>query len=104
MPIANNCKPPMKRIIQTRLAQPLTLPPTVSLRTTMKIIPRIEDTKEMIPQTVAIFKRASEKLIKPSREYFNKDQKFHDVSPATRSRLSIVYPTQRWWKELEIID
>ena len=68
IPSANNCRPPMKRIIVTRLAHPAILPPMVNFLIIMKRIPRKEKTKEAKPAHVAKFKGASEKLTKPSIE------------------------------------
>lgn len=68
IPKAKSWIPPIKRIIETRLAQPATLPPIVSFRITTKAIPTKEIKNEMIPAQVASFKGTSEKLIKPSSE------------------------------------
>src|SRR5699024_12661449 len=78
IPSDNSWIPPMNKIMHTRLAQPSTLPPTVNLRTIMKITPNIEAKNEAAPAQRDILSGASEKLIKPSIEYFNKLQKFQD--------------------------
>ena len=88
IPKASNWTPPINKMIQTKLAQPETLPPIVSLRIMINRIPRIEAKNETDPAHSERFNGASEKLIKPSIEYLNKLQKLHDVSPATRSRFS----------------
>ena len=68
IPKAKSWIPPIKRMIETRLAQPATLQPIVSFRITTKKIPTKEIKNEKVPAQVASFKGTSEKLIKPSRE------------------------------------
>ena len=68
IPKAKSWIPPIKSMIETRLAQPATLPPMVSFRITTKKIPTKEIKNEKVPAQVASFKGTSEKLIKPSRE------------------------------------
>ena len=62
-------------MIEIVLAQPAILPPTVNFRTTTKMIPKIDNKNEPNPAQTARFNGASEKLINPSNEYFNKLQK-----------------------------
>ena len=88
IPKASNWIPPINKMIQTKLAQPETLPPIVSFRIMINKIPKIDTINEIAPAHNERSSGASEKLMKPSIEYFNKLQKFHDVSPATRSRFS----------------
>jgi hypothetical protein len=68
IPKAKSWIPPIKRIIETRLAQPATLPPMVNFLMMTKIIPTKEIKNEKVPAHVASFKGTSEKLIKPSSE------------------------------------
>ena len=68
IPKAKSWIPPIKRMIETRLAQPATLPPIVSFRITTKTIPTKEIKNEKVPAHVASYKGTSEKLIKPSSE------------------------------------
>ena len=68
IPKAKSWIPPIKRMIETRLAQPATLPPTISFRITTKAIPTKETKNEKVPAHVASFNGTSEKLINPSIE------------------------------------
>ena len=59
-------------MIQTKLAQPETLPPIVSLRIMISRIPRIDMINDAAPAQRDKSSGASEKLINPSIEYLNK--------------------------------
>lgn len=74
--------------METILAQPAILPPIVNLRIMTNNIPKKESRNESKPDQTDKFSGASEKLIKPSKEYLNKLQKLQDDSPATRSLFS----------------
>jgi len=65
----------MNKMIQTRLAQPVTLPPIVNFRTIINKIPKIDAKNDTAPAHKERFNGASEKLMNPSIEYFNKLQK-----------------------------
>jgi hypothetical protein len=88
IPKANSCRPPIKRIIVTKLAQPEILPPNVIFRITTNRIPKSERKNEHIPAQVARFRGASEKLTNPSIEYRTRLQKVQVVRPAIRCRFS----------------
>ena len=83
----SNCKPPKKRRIVTIEVQPEVGLPIIKVLTTIKNI-KIKDTRHTNPPTKKdMLSGASEKLIIPSSEYLNRDQKLHEVLPATRSIL-----------------
>ena len=99
IPMVSNWKPPRKRITVMRDGQPEVGSPKTKVRITIRITmikAKIQDNR---PPIKAIFSGASEKLTIPSIEYLKRDQKFQDVSPATRSiflysRYSVSNPTQ----------
>ena len=99
IPIVSNWKPPRKRITVMRDGQPEVGSPKTKVRITIRITMIKAKIQDNSPPIKAIFSGASEKLTIPSIEYLNRDQKFQDVSPATRStflysRYSVSNPTQ----------
>lgn len=99
IPMVSNWNPPRKRITVMRDGHPEVGSPNTRVRITIKIIMTKAKIQDNSPPIKAIFSGASEKLTIPSIEYLKRDQKFQDVSPATRStflysKYSVSNPTQ----------
>lgn len=72
----------------TVLAQPETGSPNSNFRIIIKMIAKSDSTELRVPIQVAIANGISEKLMKPSREYFKRLKKLHEV--LTRNSFSIL--------------
>ena len=97
--MVSNWNPPRKRITVMRDGHPEVGSPNTRVRITIKTIIIKAKNHDKSPPIKAIFKGASEKLTIPSIEYLKRDQKFQEVSPATRStflysKYSVSNPTQ----------
>ena len=97
--MVSNWNPPRKRITVMREGHPEVGSPNTRVRITIKTIIIKAKIHDKSPPIKAIFKGASEKLTIPSIEYLKRDQKFQEVSPATRStflysKYSVSNPTQ----------
>ena len=85
MPMQNSCIAPMKTITHMVDAQPATGSPKHRRRTMMTTSMIAATNAIPIPDQDAMLSGTSEKLMMPSKAYFSSFQKFHFVSPATRS-------------------
>ena len=83
--MVSNWNPPRKRITVMKHGQPEVGSPNTKVRIIINIIITNAKIQDKSPPITAIFSGASEKLTIPSIEYLKRDQKFQDVSPATRS-------------------
>ena len=97
--MVSNWNPPRKRITVMRDGHPEVGSPNTKVRITIRTIMTKANTQDKSPPIKAIFSGASEKFTIPSIEYLKRDQKFQEVSPATRStflysRYSVSNPTQ----------
>ena len=98
MPRQKSCSPPMKMITQMMEAHPSTGSSNISLRSTITIRARKETPVMLVPNQEAMVSGACEKLMIPLMAYLNSFQKFHLVSPATRSIF--LYGSQRVLKPI----